>query len=118
MPVPTEVPPQLPLYHFQLPPVPSEPPFKVNVLLWPLQIVVVPLMLVAGTDVSLTVMVTLWHEVLLQVPSAFTKYVVVDVGVTLRLLPLPTGVPLQLPLYHSQVAPVPSEPPFLDKVVL
>jgi hypothetical protein len=45
----------------------------VNVLLWPLQIVVVPLMLVAGTDVSRTVMVTLWQVVLLQVPSAFTK---------------------------------------------
>jgi hypothetical protein len=52
--------------------VPSEPPFKVKVVLWPLQIVVVPLMLTAGTEVSRTVMVTLWQEVLLHVPSAFT----------------------------------------------
>ena len=73
VPVAIEVPPHEPLYHFQLPPVPNEPPLNVNVLLWPRQIVVVPLMLVAGTDVSRTVMVTLWHEVLLQVPSAFTK---------------------------------------------
>jgi hypothetical protein len=57
VPVAIEVPPQLPLYHFQLPPVPNEPPLNVNVLLWPLHIVVVPLMLVAGTELSLTVTV-------------------------------------------------------------
>jgi hypothetical protein len=45
------------LYHFQLPPAPNEPPLNVNVLLWPRQIVVVPLMLVAGTELSLTVTV-------------------------------------------------------------
>ena len=70
--MPTDVPPHEPLYHFQLPPVPKLPPFKVKVVLWPLQIVVVPLMLTAGTEVSRTVMVTLWQEVLLHVPSAFT----------------------------------------------
>ena len=57
VPVAIEVPPHEPLYHFQLPPVPNEPPLNVNVLLWPLHIVVVPLMLVAGTELSLTVIV-------------------------------------------------------------
>jgi hypothetical protein len=33
LPVATEVPLQLPRYHFQVPPVPKLPPFKVNVLL-------------------------------------------------------------------------------------
>jgi hypothetical protein len=117
--VPTDVPPHEPLYHFQLPPVPKLPPFNVSVTDSPLQMVeAVPVTTVAGTEVSRTVMVTLWQAVLLHVPSAFTKYVVVDVGVTLKLLPLPTGVPVQLPLYHSHVAPVPNEPPFLDSVVL
>jgi hypothetical protein len=57
VPVATLVPPQLPLYQFQLPPVPNEPPLKVNVVLWPLQMVVFPLIDVAGTEVSLTVTV-------------------------------------------------------------
>jgi hypothetical protein len=43
-----------------------------SVLLWPLQIVDVPLMLLAGTEVSLTVSVTVLHDVLLHVPSART----------------------------------------------
>jgi hypothetical protein len=30
LPVPTKVPPQLPRYHFQTAPVPSEPPFTVS----------------------------------------------------------------------------------------
>ena len=70
VPVPAEVPPHEPLYHFQLPPVPSEPPDMLSVLLWPLQIVVVPLMLFVGTDVSFTVMLYDLQAVLLQVPSA------------------------------------------------
>jgi hypothetical protein len=61
-----EEPPQLPKYHFQLPPAPNLPPLKVSVLLWPRQIVDVPLMLVAGTDVSLMVMVLLTQLVTLQ----------------------------------------------------
>ena len=72
MPVANEVPPHEPLYHFQVAPVPRLPPLNVNVLLWPLQIVVVPLMLLAGTEVSLTVTVNDWQVVLLQLPSART----------------------------------------------
>ena len=33
-------------------------------------------------------------------------------------LPLPTSVPAQEPLYQFQLAPVPSEPPVTDSVVL
>ena len=72
LPVATEVPLQLPKYHFQLALVPRLPPFKLKVELWPLQIVEVPLMLLAGTEVSLTVSVTVLQIVLLQVPSART----------------------------------------------
>ena len=73
LPVATGVPVQLPLYHFQLAPVPSVPPVTLSVLLWPSQIVaLLALADVAGTDVSRTVMVTLLHAVLLQVPSALT----------------------------------------------
>ena len=66
-------PPQLPLYHFQLAPVPRLPPITLSVVLPPRQIVVVPLIEVAGTEVSCTVTVMLLHIVLLQVPSARTK---------------------------------------------
>jgi hypothetical protein len=53
--------------------VPSVPPVTLSVLLWPSQIVaLLALADVAGTDVSRTVMVTLLHAVLLQVPSALT----------------------------------------------
>ena len=70
VPVPAEVPPHEPLYHFQLPPVPRLPPDMLSVLLWPLHNVVVPLMLFVGTDVSFTVMLYDLQAVLLQVPSA------------------------------------------------
>ena len=70
VPVPAEVPPHEPLYHFQLPPVPRLPPDSLSVLLWPLHNVVVPLMLFVGTDVSFTVMLYDLQAVLLQVPSA------------------------------------------------
>ena len=54
---------------------------------------------------------------LLQVPSALRKYVVVAAGATVTLLPVPTDVPPQLPLYHLQLAPVPRLPPLTLKVV-
>ncbi len=55
---------------------------------------------------------------LLQVPSALRKYVVVAEGATVTLLPVPNVVPPQLPLYHLQLAPVPRLPPLTLKVVL
>jgi hypothetical protein len=42
--------------------------------------------------------------------------VVVLVGFTVRLLPVPTEVPAQLPLYHFHVAALPKVPPITDKV--
>jgi hypothetical protein len=38
------------------------------------------------------------------------------VGETVILLPVPTNVPPQLPLYHFHVAAVPNEPPFTVSV--
>ena len=43
---------------------------------------------------------------------------VVTVGLTDRELPLPSGVPPHELLYHCHEAPVPSEPPDTESVVL
>ena len=51
-PVPAAVPPQVPLYHFQLAPAPRLPPLTLSVVFLPRQIVVVPVIDVAGTEVS------------------------------------------------------------------
>jgi hypothetical protein len=72
-PVPTKVPPQVPLYHFQDAPVPREPPFTLKVVDVPRHIKPEPVMEVAGTELSLTVTVTDLQIVLLQAPSARTK---------------------------------------------
>jgi hypothetical protein len=79
--------------------------------------VVVPETLTAGVDVSLTVIVKLLQMVLLHLPSARTKYVVVEAGETEMLLPVPTAVPAQLPLYHFHEAVCPNEPPKTESVV-
>ena len=73
VPIPTSVPPQLPEYQRQTPPVPSEPPLNVKVVEPPAQIVLVPVMLVGAVESVLTV--TAWDAqvVVLQVPSALTK---------------------------------------------
>ena len=42
---------------------------------------------------------------------------VLEVGDTLILGPVPADVPLQEPVNHSATAPVPSDPPVTDKVV-
>jgi hypothetical protein len=112
--------PHPPSYHFQNAPWPSEPPFNVNVVLCPMQMLVVPLMLVTGTEVSLTVRVKLLQAVLLQVPSARAKYVYVPAaaGDTTSEVPVAMDVPPQLPRYHLHVAPLPSEPPFKFNVEL
>ncbi len=55
--------------------------------------------------------------VLLQVPSARTKYVVEVTGLTEMLLPVPIGVPEQLLLNHLQMAPLPRVPPFTLRVM-
>jgi hypothetical protein len=117
-PVDTSAPPQEPLYHFQLAPVPKLPPFTESVVLFPIQMVVVPVIEVAGIEVSCTVTVTLLQMVLLQVPSALTKYVVVEFGETVMLVPEPAEVPPHDAEYHLQPAPTPRLPPFKVRVVL
>ncbi len=54
---------------------------------------------------------------LLQVPSALTKYVVVELGETVILVPEPAEVPPHDDVYHLQLAPVPKLPPLTDSVV-
>jgi hypothetical protein len=111
-PVPTYVPPQLPEYHFQAAPVPNDPPCTHSVVLCPGQTgFALGEMPEAATESVFSVTVVLAHAVVLQVPSARTKYVVLAVGHTLIDEPLPRYVPPQLPEYHFQDAPVPSEPP-------
>jgi hypothetical protein len=117
-PVPADVPPHDDVYHFQLAPVPRLPPLTDSVVFLPLQIVVVPVIEVAGTDVSCTVTVTLLQMVLLQVPSALTKYVVVAVGDTVMLVPVPADAPPHDDVYHLQLAPVPRLPPLIDNVLV
>jgi hypothetical protein len=72
--VPADVPPQLPVYHFQLADVPRLPPLKLSVRLPPKQNVEEPeeFIEIAGTDVSFTVIVMLLQILLLHVPSART----------------------------------------------
>lgn len=73
-PVPTKVPPQLPLYHFHVAPVPKLPPVKESVVELPLQIVPkVALIKVAAVEVVFTVTVEDTHIVVLQVPSALAQ---------------------------------------------
>lgn len=42
----------------------------------------------------------------------------VEVGLTVIDVPLPAAVPPQLAVYHCQLAPVPSDPPTTESVVL
>jgi hypothetical protein len=72
-PVPTTVPPQDPLYHFQLAPEASLPPFTVNVVVLPLQITMFPVIELGGIDVSLTDNTIDLQIVLLQNPFACKK---------------------------------------------
>ena len=72
-PVAIEVPPQLPLYQCHAAPGARLPPVNPKVVLPPKQMVVEPVMAVAGMQVSLTVTVMLRQMVVLHGPSALTK---------------------------------------------
>ena len=73
-PVPTGVPPQLPLYHCQLAAVPRLPPFTESVAEPPEQrLEVLVLMDVAGVDNALVLIIRPEQAVVLQAPTAFTK---------------------------------------------
>jgi hypothetical protein len=86
------------------------------VVVLPKHIVVVPVIPVAGSEVSVTEIFTLRQMVVLQVPSARTKYVVFVEGETVMLFPVPSAVPPHDPLYHFQLAPAPKLPPFTEMV--
>src|SRR6187401_2798160 len=62
-PVPAGVPPHEPVNHSVVAPVPFVPPFTVNVVLLPLQMVVVPVAPVGATDEVLTVILALAGDV-------------------------------------------------------
>jgi len=70
-PEPIFVPPQDPVYQYQLPPLPKAPPVAVRVVEPPEQIVVGFVTAeVAGIELVLTITVFVLHKVELQVPSA------------------------------------------------
>jgi hypothetical protein len=118
-PVPSAVPPQELLYHFQLALLPRLPPPMRSLLLLPGQTEsALATTLLTAVEKVLTLMDLLAQLVVLHVPSARTKYVVVAEGVTLILLPLPTAVPPQELLYHFQSALLPRLPPFTLRVTL
>ena len=74
LPVPTKVPPQLPEYHRQVAPVPSEPPETLRFVELPAQIGFTDAVALVGfVDSVLTAIATLTHKVVLHVPSARTK---------------------------------------------
>ena len=117
-PVPADVPPHDDVYHLQLAPVPRLPPLTDSVVFFPRQIVLVPLIEVAGNEVSCTVILILLQIVMLFVPSARTKYVVLVEGAKVILAPVPTKVPPHDDEYHFQLAPAPRLPPLTLSVML
>ena len=60
----------------------------------------IPVILLGATDNEFTVTVTEAHVVVLQVPSARTKYVVLDEGLTGIEEPIPIGVPPHEEVYQ------------------
>lgn len=64
--------------------------------------------------VTLAQAVVFVHVVL---PTLLTKYVVAEVGETVIELPVPAAVPPHEPVNHCTVAPEPSLPPAIVKVV-
>lgn len=117
VPVPIKPLPQFPVYHLQRANEPREPPLTVSVTkLLPQVESAVETIETGATLGVFTFMVLPTHAVVLQVPSALTKYCVVAVGVMNSVGPVPTNVPPQLPLYHFQLAFEPSVPVVICKV--
>ena len=81
LPVPAEAPPQDPVNHWAVAPVPAEPPLNVNVVDAPSQIVVVPIIPVGAVLFELTVIES---ELAVDVPQelvAVTERVPLELGV-------------------------------------
>jgi hypothetical protein len=117
LPVPITVLPHEPENHSATAPVPALPPLKVRVVEPPLQIVVVPVILVGAVLKVFTVTVAFAHVVVLHVPLYLTKYVVLVVGDTVIELPVPITVLPHEPENQSATAPVPALPPLKVRVV-
>ena len=69
LPVPADVPPHEPVNHSATAPVPALPPTSVRVVLFPLQMVETPEILVGATESVLTVINCEAQAVVLQSPS-------------------------------------------------
>ena len=67
-PVPADVPPHEPVNHSVTAPVPFDPPFTVNVVLPPAQMLVVPVAPVGAVENVFTVTVTVAQSVVLHAP--------------------------------------------------
>jgi hypothetical protein len=112
VPVPITVLPHEPSNHSIFAPLPSLPPLKLSVVASPLQIVlpmleVIDVGAVGGSStliVKLAQAVAFVHAVF---PTLLTKYVVVAVGDTGRVVPVPITVLPHEPSNHSIFAPLP-----------
>jgi len=113
------LPPQLLSYNCHVAPVPKEPPLTVIVADVPEQTDDGKTVSdVGAVEMVLIFTVSLTQEVVLQVPEACTKYVVVAEGVTVNIpvTLLEMRLPPQLLSYNCHEAPVPKEPPFTVRV--
>jgi hypothetical protein len=110
------VPPHEPMYQFQFAPVPRLPPDLDKVDGNPWQTGEFAEADKAGDDKVLTVITTLKQSVVLQIPEARIKYVVVTVWEMTWFEPENRYEPLQVPAYHNQFAPVPKIPPICESV--
>ena len=110
--MPTLFPEQEPLYQYQFAEVPKLPPLIPNVVEMPSQIVVSDdVVESAETEFVLTEIVILTHPVVLQVPSALTKYSVVTIGDIFIVEPFPSFIPPHEREYQFHIPPVPAIPP-------
>lgn len=72
----------------------------------------------AATEGVFTIIDSALQDVILQVPSALTQYVVVLDGATTIDEPVPNKVPPHDEVNHFQIAPVPRLPPLTVRVTL
>lgn len=76
----------------------------------------VPDAVVGSVENACTISIELTQTVVLHVPSARTKYIVVVTGLSVGELPVPTSNEPHEPLYQFQVAPLPKVPPAVVNV--
>jgi hypothetical protein len=106
------MPPHEPVYQYQFAFEPDIPPEILNVEEEPEQIERgEPDADEAGAEFVFKVMVMLAQEVVFIIPSALTKYIVVEEGITVKDVPVVSYVPPHEPEYQYHAAPVPRLPP-------